>query len=280
MFPAVSTRTSSAPVPSRHSRGGGAGAPLTATTAGRRRLNESRDDGGNTRRGGDGLPHRHAASAAFAAPETEVGVHPPVAHEEEELGGNDGGDAKGGSGRRSLGGKRDSTARALLDDDDLDDELDAAGTGFVGVEGEDTTQSSAGEEAVTPPPAERGGRPESPTGGIADELADGGGEARGDFEATNERQSQESNRWQGQTRQIQPGSAGRGNASHRAARGLVEATDGRFGGPNAADGDNGGAFDLQHGDEDDSNDSGTELTLGRPDPASVHWKFSRRLLQT
>lgn len=35
---------------------------------------------------------------------------------------------------------------------------------------------------------------------------------------------------------------------------------------------------LQENDDDWS--SGSELTLGRPDPTSVHWKYSRRLVQT
>lgn len=41
-----------------------------------------------------------------------------------------------------------------------------------------------------------------------------------------------------------------------------------------------GMFGLQHEEDDKSSCSSTELTLGRPDPTSVHWKFSRRLLQT
>ncbi|CAM9304799.1 unnamed protein product [Scytosiphon promiscuus] len=39
----------------------------------------------------------------------------------------------------------------------------------------------------------------------------------------------------------------------------------------------GGIHSVGGGSEDES---GSELTLGRPDPLSVHWKFSRRLLQT
>lgn len=208
-------------------------------------------------------------------------MHSTIAYEEGELGEGAGGGSKGFGEGRSLDGNPDATVRALLDDDDVDDELDAADAGFVGVEGgEDTTQSSAGEEAVTPTLAERGVRPDSPAGGITNKRAEGGREARGHLEATNESQSQESSRWQGRPRHTQPCSTAGGSTSHRAGQGFVEASEGRSGGSTAVGGCNGGAFGPQHVDDDFSNGSSTELTLGRPDPASVHWKFSRRLLQT
>lgn len=60
---------------------------------------------------------------------------------------------------------------------------------------------------------------------------------------------------------------------------ILEASSGGFGGDNEGGASTVGRsiYSIGHGGDDDT---GSELTLGRPDPSSVHWKFSRRLLQT
>ena len=63
-------------------------------------------------------------------------------------------------------------------------------------------------------------------------------------------------------------------------RGAGKRVGGRVGGGNAVvvGGDGGGG--LYDDDDSDCFSYGSTLTLGRPEPSSVHWKYSRRLLQT
>lgn len=251
MFPTTSPGKSSAPVPSRHSRGDGE--PL----AGRRHSN-----GGVTPQRDNGISPRQAASG-LVVPKTAKGMHSPSSSAEKDT------TESGGGGGRSLDGSGGATARTLLDDNDVNDELDV-GSGaadFADVDN-DAARSSGG------------GNPQksAPTGGVVEQSSDGGGEVSGvDLSAKNERENEEMDRWPGQHSPSQPISTNSGNSSHRRGRGCVEASDAHLGEAFAA---GKGIFDPQHNDDDFSHTSSTELTLGRPDPASVHWKFSRRLLQT
>lgn len=61
-----------------------------------------------------------------------------------------------------------------------------------------------------------------------------------------------------------------------------ERVGGRVDGGNAVavGGGGGGVSGLYEDDGSDCSSYGSTLTLGRPEPSSVHWKYSRRLLQT
>lgn len=72
-------------------------------------------------------------------------------------------------------------------------------------------------------------------------------------------------------------------AAASSAANWVRGAEKRVGGP--VDGGNaavvgGGGDGLYDTDGGDCSSYGSTLTLGRPEPSSVHWKYSRRLLQT
>lgn len=212
----------------------------------------------------NGDPSRRRPSASFAVAETETGTQSLASTEE--------GETAEGRGR-GLDGSDSTPTRALVDEDDIDRELDAATKAApASVGGDKALDSFEAEGGSTGPAkivAERGGVQEnsdsSVTGGKGmgpkDDLDNAGHDG---VQYPNNRQ--------------QPGY--RSQSSKITRRGSARAGYDGIDGDGRKHASDRGEFELQHGDEDRNNCSSTELVLGRPDPTSVHWKFSRRLLQT
>lgn len=211
-------------------------------------------------------PHRRP-SAAFAVLETETGTHSSASIEEGETAEGGGG---GGGGRcgHGLDDNGDTPTRVLVGEDDVDKELDGVTMATAAIVGGEKTLGDIEAGGVSTGTAkivwDRRGVKESAAADTADSIAGGnGGRAKDDLNnAGNGGEAWQHNR---QHR------VHRNRSSRLARKGFAQEGDDDIGRD---------VFDIQHGDDDQNSCSSTELTLGRPDPTSVHWKFSRRLLQT
>lgn len=206
--------------------------------------------------------HRRLSSS-FEVPETETGTHSSASADEGET-------TEGGG--RGLGSNDGISTRILVDDDDVDGELDsdlkASPASVGGEKALDGIEVEGGSTETAKIVAGRGGVQENsdsvPRGkgrGPKDDLDN----ARDDGEAyPNSRQQARS----------------RVRNKKLVRRGSTQAHDHGIGGDGRKHASNRSEFDLQDRGDIINNCSSTELILGRPDPTSVHWKFSRRLLQT
>ncbi|CAM9479455.1 unnamed protein product, partial [Ectocarpus sp. 13 AM-2016] len=208
---------------------------------------------------------------------------------------------------QGLNGNDSTAARALVDDDDIDKELGGVPvTGGVGtgVEGEqnsvqaDPTKGTTSAGTATGSDSERAASAvegedaqedgtdflnEPPTAaGSADNAAAEGKRAIGADCISEDAQDINPTCRHRRVNHGVPRDV-TGSSSYRRARPVFMPSSGGLGG------NGGGAAAIvgddiapRHGGHDcgSSSSTGSELTLGRPDPSSVHWKFSRRLLQT
>eukprot|EP00752_Nemacystus_decipiens_P012656 g11210.t1 len=198
-------------------------------------------------------------SAPSVVPESETGTHSSASTDE-------GGAAEGDD--RGLDGNDGKSMRALVDDDDIDRELDdvtkAASASIGGNKSLDDIEM-AGRSIGTARTVAGRGR----VLGNSDRVTKGSSMGpKGDLRrAGNDGESCSNKRQQ---------------EGYRSRRSKLARKS--FACPGDDDIDD-VAGDLrkhasERGELDRSDCSSTELTLGRPDPTSVHWKFSRRLLQT
>lgn len=211
------------------------------------------------------------------------------------------------NGCQGLNDNDSTTARVLVDDDDIDKELGGfpvTGGAGTGVEGEQisdgvdptTGTTSAGTasgtdleiaaSAIEGEDAQEDGNGflnELPTAAGSADSAAAEGKRGGGADCVSE-DAQGNN----PTNRHRRGNHGvprdaTGSSSYRRAKPVTMASGGGLaensGGAAAIEGDD---IIPRHGGHDcvSSSSNGSELTLGRPDPSSVHWKFSRRLLQT
>lgn len=252
--------------------------------------------GGGDRRVGGGSCHQDERGVSGAAvPEEAAGTCSTVSPQED----NESSETYGCQG---LNGNDSTTARALVDDDDIDKELSGfpvtggVGTGVKGEQNSDQAEPRKGTTSAGAVPgtdleitasggegedAQEDGtgflnEPPTAAGSADDAAAEGkrGIDADCVSEDTQDRHRRGNH---GVPRDV-PGSS-----SYRRARPVLMTGGGGLGG------NGGGAAAIEgddivprHGGHDcgSSSSTGSELTLGRPDPSSVHWKFSRRLLQT
>lgn len=244
--------------------------------------------GGNLRIGGKPT-HQHA-TASFAVPETGTGTEASPTTEADETPRDGRGHELDGSGR--------TTTRALVDDDDFYDALDgtmdvaaidaatAAGGVFEGGGGGEQTEGGANARdgsavnSATPGGSQDSAGVEQGDPGSTTNVAGIGNNVAGDCggvvgivdDAETEGGAEPTTRPRGRHRSASQPDATINSNSHRFRQGLVQAGNAEV---------LPGAKNRHHGDDDGiSSSASTELTLGRPDPTSVHWKFSRRLLQT
>ncbi|CAM9285636.1 unnamed protein product [Ectocarpus sp. 4 AP-2014] len=264
----------------------------------------SRGDGfgagdGNRRVGGSSCQQDERGVSVAAVPEEASRTCFTVPPQEET-------ESSESYGCQGLNGNDSTSARALVDDDDIDKELGGVPvTGGVetGVEGEQNsdqadptkgttsagtatgTDSETAASAVEGEDAQEDGTGflnEPPTAaGSADNAAAEGKRGTGADCVSENAQDINPSRHRrvnhGVPRDVT------GSSSYRRARPVLMPSSGGLGG------NGGGAAAIEgddiapgHGGHDcgSSSSTGSELTLGRPDPSSVHWKFSRRLLQT
>lgn len=287
MFPASSRghRTKHTPRPSPSPRHlGGVGGSLDGLG---RRQNGFDGGGGGNKQPDRSSSHQHA-NASFAVPQTETATESSPSTEEGETPRRSSGGGGGDDGSvQGLDDNGSATTRTLVDDNDLINELDgaldvaatdAAATAVAVEEGEQTEDGvDAGEgSAVVALPGRSQdragvlqGEPQSTAimAGSTDNVAGDCGRVTGDFVAETEGEAEPRTRQNGTHCASQPDAT---INSSSCRQGLVEA------------GDKGSSavLDKLHDDDDVRSSASTELTLGRPDPTSVHWKFSRRLLQT
>eukprot|EP00903_Cladosiphon_okamuranus_P018800 g17294.t1 len=209
----------------------------------------------------NGDSSRPRPSANVAVPEAETGMHSSASTQESEApDAGSGGDGDHGNGRPSV--------HALVDDDDVDRELDAArkAAPLSAGGGRDLGSTGAGGGSIGT--IDIGGVEENPDGSVAEGAAMGGKD--GPDNAGNNGEACPNDRKQG---------AHRSRNRMLARKGFAQG-DGDFGKDGRRDVSDKSVFTMRHSDYDRDSCSSTELTLGRPDPTSVHWKFSRRLLQT
>lgn len=218
----------------------------------------------------DGDSSRRRPSATVAGPEAEIGTHSSASTEESAAADAYSGGSGDHGGGHGLDGNGRSSMHALVDDDDVDRELDAATkvapASVGGAKEPGSTEAGGGSIGTT-----RGGVQDNPdsvageTGMVAKDDLDNAGN---DGEACQNNRKQEGYR---------------SRNSKLTKKGIfAQAGDDDFGKDDQKDFSGRSVFRVQQwgGDYDRNSCSSTELTLGRPDPTSVHWKFSRRLLQT
>lgn len=218
--------------------------------------------------GPDGGSCNKHAHTSFSVRETERASELSLTTEEVETSRRSG----SGSGHGLDGNS--TTPRALVDDDDLNNALDGAMNAVASdavatavVEGEQEDDGVDGGEGSAV--LATLGESDDGAGVLKEEpqcttiLAGATDNGTGGFDAKTEGDTEHKNRQKGRHRAGQPDAT-------IISSSFVEAGDKYFS----------GLLGQQHGDDDGYSSASTELTLGRPDPTSVHWKFSRRLLQT
>lgn len=229
-----------------------------------RRKRDSGFAGSEDSRQLNGDSSHRSPSAPVVVPETETGTLSSATTEEcPTVDADSSGDHGGGTGLDRDGS---TSTHALVDDDDVDRELDAGtkaalASGGGAEEALGSIEAEGGSTATAEILADRGGLQENGGAGAKDDLDNAGND--GEAYPNNRKQT-----------------GYRSRSSNLASRGFARASDDETGDNGRRSASDRGVFGLQHGGFDRNSCSSTELTLGRPDPTSVHWKFSRRLLQT